>query len=181
MPTAAQNEQMIARMRYPGLMRLWDQILAKGTAPAWDPGKALEYLVLRAFQLEGAFVTWPYQISAGKGTIEQIDGVVYVEGIACILECKDHADRMDYDAIAVLRDQINRRPAGTFGSCISTSGFTVTALQLVTYGRQEIAVWTKEDLDYALRRRKMLLGLHAKYRWCVESAMPDLDLKAAKI
>jgi hypothetical protein len=172
---------MIGRLRHPGLLTLWGQIVAKTTAPAWDPGKALEYLVLRAFQLEHATVKWPYQISAGKGTIEQIDGVVYVDGVSCIFECKDHADRMDYDAIAVLRDQLRRRPAGVFGSCLSTSGFTVTALQLVVHGRQEIALWTKDDIDYALRARKMCPALLAKYRWCVERAMPDLDLRAAKI
>lgn len=181
MPTAAQYEQMIGRLRYPGLIRLWDQIVAKKTAPNWDPGKALEYLVLRAFQIEGAKVTWPYQISAGKGTTEQIDGVVYVSGITCILECKDHADRMDHDAIAILRDQLTRRPTGVIGSCVSTSGFTVTALELVVHNRQEIALWNKDDVDYALRARKMRKALVAKYRWCVERAMPDLDLRNAKV
>jgi len=132
MPTHQQYEQMIGRLRHPGLVRLWDQIVTRSSSPTWDPGKALEYLVLRAFQLEGATVAWPFEISggttAGKRTIEQIDGVVYADGISCVFECKDHADRMDYDAIAVLRDQLTRRPAGVIGSCVSTSGFTVTAL-----------------------------------------------------
>ena len=88
MPTAAQYQQMIGRLSHRGLVMLWKQILARNT-PGWDPGKALEYLVLRAFELERATVIWPYQISSDLGTIEQIDGVVYTDSISCIFECKD--------------------------------------------------------------------------------------------
>jgi hypothetical protein len=88
---------------------------------------------------------------------------------------------MDHDAVAVLRDQLSRRPTGIIGSCVSTSGFTVTALELVVRGRQEIALWTRDDIDYALRGRKMRKALLAKYRWCVERAIPDLRLRTANI
>jgi hypothetical protein len=181
MPTAAQYEQMIGRLRHRGLVSLWGQIVAKTTSPRWDPGKALEYLVLRAFELEGATVTWPYQVSAGRGTIEQIDGVVYSGHITCILECKDHANAMDYDTIAVLNQQLERRPPGVIGSCVSTSGFSVQALDLATRTRQNLALWDRDDLDYALRRRRMRRALTAKYRYCVERAMPDLNLRRARI
>ncbi len=47
---------MIRRLGRTGLLVLWRQIQDKNT-PGWGPGKALEYLVLRAFQIEGATVT----------------------------------------------------------------------------------------------------------------------------
>jgi hypothetical protein len=180
MATAAQYEQMIGRCRYAGLLRLWGAIAAKNT-PGWDPGKGLEYLILRAFQLEGATVIWPYQISSGQRTIEQIDGVVYTDGLACVFECKDIQSPLDYDPIAVLHHQLQRRPAAVIGCLFSTSGFTVPALELTVRGRQKIALWNKDDIDYALRGRKMRTALTAKYRYCVERAMPDLSLRAAKI
>jgi hypothetical protein len=181
MPTAREYEQMAGRLRHPGLVRLWDQILARTTSPTWDPGKALEYLVLRAFQIEGATVTWPYHVTSGKGTIEQIDGVVYTDSLTCIFECKDEQPALDHDPIAVLGHQLGRRPAGVIGSCVSTSGFTVTALELTIRDHQKIALWDKDDIDYALRKGRMRRALTAKYRHCVERAMPDLNLRSAKI
>ena len=41
------------------LLDLWKAIEGRNTSPVWAAGKALEYLVLRAFQLEGATVRWP--------------------------------------------------------------------------------------------------------------------------
>ena len=180
MPTAAQYEQMIGRLRHPGLVRLWGQIQAKNT-PGWDPGKALEYLILRAFQIDGATVKWPYQVTSGRGTIEQIDGVVYADSITSIFECKNLKGALDYDAIAILHHQLQRRPPGVIGCCFSTSGFTLPALDLTIRGRQEIALWDNDDIDYALRGRKMRKALVAKYRYCVEHTMPDLNLRTARI
>ncbi|MGO8675310.1 MAG: hypothetical protein ACLQVX_05510 [Limisphaerales bacterium] len=180
MPTAAQYEQMIGCLRYPGIIRLWGRIQAKNT-PGWDAGKALEYLILRAFQIEGATVAWPYQINSGNGTIEQIDGIVYSDYLTCIFECKNLKGALDYDTIAVLHLQLQRRPAGVIGCCFSTGGFTLPALDLTVRGRQEIALWDNDDIDYALRAHKMRKALLAKYRHCVERAMPDLNLRAARI
>jgi hypothetical protein len=37
---------------------MWEVLCSRDDLPGWLPGRALEYLVLRAFQLEGAEVTW---------------------------------------------------------------------------------------------------------------------------
>jgi hypothetical protein len=41
-----------------------------GNTSGWAPGKAFEYLVLRAFQLEGAEVRWPYSVRIDGGEKE---------------------------------------------------------------------------------------------------------------
>lgn len=46
----------------------------------WEPGKLFEYTVLRAFQLEGSIVRWPYSVRLNDETIEQIDGSVSFKG-----------------------------------------------------------------------------------------------------
>jgi hypothetical protein len=58
MPTGAEYEAKIASYNWDDLVNLWNQI-ESGNTPGWDSGKALEYLILLAFQLEGAEVTWP--------------------------------------------------------------------------------------------------------------------------
>lgn len=181
MPTAAQYERQVRCLRRPGLKALWLQIKS-GATPNWDPGKALEYLVVRAFELEGAIVTYPYEVKDGRRTIEQIDGVVYVDYLTCLLETKDHAKTMDHDPIADLRDQLQRRPPAVIGCCISTSGFTLNArMRAILAAPQRILLWETSEIEYALTKSRMCRGLHAKYRHCVEKAMPDFNIKAAKI
>jgi len=74
--TAAEHQRMIESLGWDGLRELWENIQQDNTL-GWDSGKAFEYLVLRAFQLDGAEVTWPYEVSLfGEEVIEQIDGAV---------------------------------------------------------------------------------------------------------
>lgn len=41
-----------------GVRRMCQVVFEGGNLVGWPPGRALEYLILRAFQLEGADVTW---------------------------------------------------------------------------------------------------------------------------
>ena len=61
MTTAAEYEQRITCYSWDELSTLWNQIQSADT-PDWDTGKAMEYLILRAFQLEGAEVIYPYSV-----------------------------------------------------------------------------------------------------------------------
>ncbi|VVE64110.1 hypothetical protein PCA31118_01495 [Pandoraea captiosa] len=70
---------------------LWRDVKQCST-PGWDAGKALEYLVLKGFELSGATVKWPYRVDfLDTKNVEQIDGVVYVANIAAMIECKDYS------------------------------------------------------------------------------------------
>lgn len=106
---------MIQSLQWDGLRTLWDNIENRST-PEWDAGRAFEYLVLRAFQLDGARVKWPYSVTLFDEEVEQIDGAVHCLGLSCLVESKDFTDKtVDITPIAKLRNQLLRRPAGTVG------------------------------------------------------------------
>ena len=106
MTTAAKYESMIKSLQWHDLRSLWNDIETRNT-PGWDVGKAFEYLILRAFQLDGAKVKWPYRVKLFGEEVEQIDGVVYCSGLSCLVESKDFADKVNIDIapIAKLRRQ----------------------------------------------------------------------------
>ncbi len=91
--------QRILQYQSTQLIDLWEQIQTKET-PDWDPGKALEYLVLRAFEIEGAAVTYPFSVRMGGAIVEQIDGAVYSDNLSCLVECKDQDSNITIDPVA---------------------------------------------------------------------------------
>src|SRR6202008_5001778 len=113
MPTREEYEAQAQGMGWPELRALWNQIKLRDT-PDWAPGKAFEYLVLRAFDLQGANVRWPYTVSLyGQDEIvEEIDGSVKIGGLYSLIESKDEEGKIAIAPIAKLRNQLLRRPAG---------------------------------------------------------------------
>lgn len=177
MPTSAEYQARIGSMGWAELSRLWDGISTRDT-PGWELGKAFEYLILRAFELDGADVKYPYTARLFGEEIEQIDGAVYWGGLKCLVESKDTVDRVDFGPIAKLRAQLQRRPAETLGVVFSRSGFTEPALVLAQFlSPQSILLWTGDELDYALRRQAMGKGLLQKYRVRIEEGLPDYDIR----
>ena len=177
MPTEVDYRQRIAGYTSPQLLDLWGQI-QRGDTPGWDDGKALEYLVLRAFEVEGAVVTYPFTVQMGGEIVEQIDGAVYTDGLSCLVECKDHENNIAIDAVAKLRHQLLRRPAGIIGLVFSSTNFTRSTIILAQYSAsQAILLWDREDLDYALIHQQMRIGLVTKYRYCAERGLPNYSLQ----
>src|SRR5690349_9117283 len=119
------------KMGWPQVAALWEQIKRDDT-PNWDAGKALEHLVVRAFALSGLEVEYPYDVPPGGEPIEQIDGIVYLDGLVFLLECKDK-DKVDIEAIAKLRNQLFRRPDTAMGCVFVANEFTAPALTLADY------------------------------------------------
>lgn len=174
-------QSRIAQLGHDDLLELW-QTIAAGKALGWAPGKALEYLVLRAFQLEGAEVRWPYSVSIDEEEIEQIDGVVYTGGLSCLIECKDTTQRTNVEPIAKMRNQLLRRPAAAIGAIVSVKGFTEAAEILARFlAPQTILLWNGNELAFALRNHMLCRALDAKYRYCVETGKPDFNLLLEKI
>jgi hypothetical protein len=177
------HSDYIARVRaldWNGLRRLWLRIRA-GQTPGWPPGKAFEHLVLRAFELENAEVRWPYVVYHGGEPVEQLDGAVYVSGLACIVETKDTAGLVDVTALAKLRNQLARRPAATIGLFFSRSGFTDAAISLVGYfPPQTVLLWTGNEMDYLLEQQAFLEGLELKYRSAIENGPIHRPLSQAR-
>jgi hypothetical protein len=154
---------------------LWQQIQDDDT-PEWKSGKALEYFILRAFELEGAEVRYPFSVptstlaSYNKGNdLEQIDGVVYVNGLACLVECKDYQKAINFEPIAKLRSQLMRRPSTTIASIFSIEGFTESASILLDFiYPQTILAWEKNQIDCCLREKFFCKALTKKYQRAIE-------------
>lgn len=168
----------------------------------WKPGKAFEYLVLRLFELAGADIVWPYYVYAGSAgreatskkrghPIEQIDGAIYVDSLYCLVESKDWSasegmgpNRMNFEPIAKLRVQLQRRPTFVLGLVFSMSGFTHEAKQLLTMMLpQSILLWEGSEIDAIVNGQYsggMRSALKAKVRYAVEQALPDLNIKESK-
>ena len=183
MTSAAQYENAIKSFQWDGLRSLWNQIENRYT-PNWDSGKAFEYTVLRAFELDGAEVKWPYRVKLFGEEVEQIDGVIYSGGLSCLVESKDFADKSNVDIapIAKLRNQLLRRPASTLGLVFSRTGFTDPARHLSYFSLpQTILLWNGEEIKYALEKEIICELLTLKYRVCVEDGLPDYDVREREI
>ena len=177
--TAAQYEVMIQSLQWKGLRSLWKKIEKRNTS-GWDAGKAFEYLIIRAFELDGAAVRYSYSVKLFGAEVEQVDGVVYCSGLSCLVESKDYADRVNVDIapIAKLRSQLLRRPASTIGLVFSRTGFTDPARHLSYFSLpQTILLWSGDEIKYALEQETICELLVFKYRGCVEDGLPDFDIR----
>jgi hypothetical protein len=172
--TAAEYQARMESFQWADLRSLWADITQRDT-PTWEPGKAFEYLVLRAFQLDGATVRWPYRVNLFDEVLEQIDGVIYCGGLACVVESKDLSNgSVDVAPVAKIRNQLQRRPGNVLGVIFSRTGFTNPARKQSYFAfPQTILLWEGEELEYALEQESICHALIQKYRFCVEEGCTD--------
>jgi hypothetical protein len=178
MPTPVEYEAQAKALDYAGLLTLWGEIVSRNT-PNWDTGKAFEYLILRAFEIEGAEVQYPYAVTMQDVEVEQIDGAVHVDGVSALVESKDFGDdrRVNIEPISKLRSQLLRRPSSTIGMLFSRTGFTDPALVLSQYlSPQTILVWQGQEIEYALNNSRFRRGLMVKYRMAVHRGVNDFSI-----
>lgn len=183
MGSRKEYEAKIKRFGWSELRQLWESIKRRDT-PDWDSGKAFEYLVLRAFELHGAKVTWPYGVSLYGQTqiVEEIDGSVKIGGLYSLIESKDESGDIAITPIAKLRNQLLRRPAGTIGMVFSSHRFTEPAIQLAHFALpQTILLWTGDQVEYALTNENIGDLCERKYRMCVDHGMVDFDVTTGEI
>jgi hypothetical protein len=139
---------------------LWDSIEIRDTATAgWDAGKVFEYLVLRAFELDGAKVKFSYTVRLFNEEIEQIDGAIHYAGLSCLSESKDFTDdlKVNIAPIAKLRNQLLHRPSGIVGLAFSRTGFTNPARNLCCFSVILGFNPSQDVLDLALSQPKEAL------------------------
>jgi len=180
MATPQELEDKIKKLDWAGLRALWAAIQASNPA-GWEGGEALEYLVLRSFELdqsEDTVVRYPYEVSLFGEKVEEIDGAVHLPGLSCLVESKDWGKNVAIGPIAKLRSQLLRRPAGTIGIMFSRKGFTQPAIYLAHFTMpQAILLWSGAELDLALAEENMCEFLRLKYRVSVENGIPDYDIR----
>ncbi len=163
------------------LVNLWSGILEKET-PGWQPGIAFEYFVLRAFEIEGAYVDYPYDVDLFGENVEQIDGAVHIQniGLTVIVECKNYSNKgvnVNVEPLAKLRNQLLRRPPSCIGCVFSTSGFTKPAATLAHFSLpQSIILWQREDIIYCLENECFVEGLEKKIKFSSTHGHPNLNL-----
>jgi len=169
MPTNAEYEALVTGFNHGDLVGLWDAVRNGVSLPQWGSGRALEYLILRAYQLEGAQVRWPYDVRVGGNIIEQIDGSVHFDAISCLIECKNYAYPINGEAIGKLHYALTRRPPAAIGAVFSRSGFTQPAMALASFSApQRVLLWDGDEIDYALRSNLMREVLTKKFRFAVD-------------
>lgn len=176
MTTAREYTEKVRSLNRAGLIDLWRQIEQHQT-PGWADGMAFQYLIIRAFELEGHEVRFPYRVQwPGDGTvIEEIDGTVYVGGVACLIESKDGGTQ-DIGPIAKMRNQLLRRPNGAIGSIFSRQGFTSPARLLASFAvSQTILLWDGAEVEACLSKESFGDVLLEKYHKAIEEGIPDFN------
>jgi hypothetical protein len=175
---AADYVALIRQRERHDLLAMLELIGAGLPIEGWPGGSAFEHLVLRAFEIEGADVTWTYRVQLAGETVEQIDGAVFYQHLACLVESKDCQDAVNVEPIAKVRSQLLRRPPGTLGLVFARSGFTESAKLLTRMlNPVNILLWEFEELEAGLRTGRMCSSLVSKYRYAVERGLPDYDVR----
>ena len=160
--TAREYIDRVRKMDWPDLANLWAEIKS-GTTPGCQSGKALEHLIIRAFDLSGLEAEYPYDVPPGGNPIEQIDGFVIMESLVFLVECKDK-ESVDIEAIAKLRNQLLRRPECTMGCVFTTGEFTSPALIIADFSvPHRILLWSEGDIDTCVTGRDFRSELRDKY------------------
>ena len=147
--------------------------------PGWESGYAFEYLVIRAFQFEELRVAWPYRVTLPQkfGTVEQIDGVVYFENRAFLIESKHYENPLGVEPVAKLRLRLERRPPGTMGIVFSVSDFTLPTEIFTQFANPlNVILWGPSDFEYAIKNGKMVDGLQHKIKYAIQDGLPLVHL-----
>jgi hypothetical protein len=174
---SADYRERVLALDNAGVYRTWQVVLRGDNLVGWPPGRALEYLILRAFELEGAKVTWPYEVRRNGVLLEQIDGAVHFDGLACLVEAKAWKKRLDYSVIAKMKAQLLRRPMLTLGAVFQVGDFSEAAVNLThLLPPPNVLLWPGADVDWALRRRALREGMKLKLRHAIEQGFGDLGL-----
>ena len=162
------------------LVRIWDDIKARNQVVGWADGKAFEYLIIRAFQLEGLSVRWPFQVVYPQkfGTMEQLDGVVYLGDRPFLVESKDLSEPAAIESVAKLRFRLEARPPGTMGILFSVRNFSLPTEVFTQFASPlNVILWGSRDIDFALPAGSMEDGLRKKLEYANEWGLPLFPLE----
>lgn len=159
------------------LLSLW-VAMRRGDSTAFAPGKALEYLIIRSFELEQCRVEYAFEVNLLGNVIEQIDGFVEIEGTGFLCECKDTpSHNVSFDPIAKMVARLNRRPSSDVGAIIATSEFTEPALVLANFTfPRTVLLWNVDEIEYALKKQYFRAGMKAKLRQAQMRGISDYNI-----
>ena len=163
----------VRRYSWLQLENFWKRI-KKGKTPGWSPGKALEYMLVRAFELDGAVVVYPFNNNVLTAQ-EQIDGYVFVKelGVGFLIECKDWSQNVAFDELAKLHGRLSYRMPSTYGIFLSRGGFTASAVEMMYLMHpHNILLWSFGEIDECFKKHKFMKALKYKYQYAMVTADP---------
>jgi hypothetical protein len=160
------------------LLKQWNTIIDPATDPQ-TKGKEFEYFICRAFELEGAKVEYPFTVKVHDKISEQLDGLISVDGIHCLIECKNQQENVDFEPFSKLRSRLQRRPSSAIGAIFTTASFTSPAIILNQFLHpQTILMWEKEEISQCLEKNFFVEGLKIKYEHCIKNGLTNYNLLA---
>jgi Restriction endonuclease len=140
-------------------------------------GWVFERWVLEAFRLDKATVQDPYVVTlaGSQGPKEEIDGLVFHGWNGFLVQSKFWPAGVDFAPLAMLHQQAERRPVGTFGLFFSAFGFTPAAAELATHLRPlRVLLFTGPELAWSLgAKRGMMTLVEQKWQRAVKSGRPN--------
>jgi hypothetical protein len=166
------------------LLEMYRQLKVVGKISGWAPGKALEHIILRCFELSPAVVSHPFTVEIENKPVEQIDGVVWTDRFQVLVESKHQRARINIESIAKIKSQLSRRPSNVMGSVFSMNGFTESATFLTGYMLPlNVLLWEGPEIELMLTDAQRhssspVEALNTKYKFAVEKAMPDYNITA---
>ena len=155
-------------------LRSFGNRLKTKKTPKWSKGKALEYMLIRAFDLDGAEVVYPYN-NGVLNAQEQLDGFVFVKdlGVGFLIECKDWEDKVSFDELAKLHGRLAYRMKSTCGMFLSRSGYTPSAIEMMYLVHpHNIILWEFNDIEECFKNHNFLKALKYKYQYAMVTADP---------
>jgi hypothetical protein len=186
MPTFANSQAMMDEAMTwsrKDLVNKWRSIRSNREISGWAPGKAFEYLVIRAFQLEETDVRWPFEVTYPQkfGIVEQLDGIVYVDHRPFIIESKDRNDAVTIGTVAKLRFRLEKRPPGTMAVLFSVGRISTPTEVFAQFASPlNVLLWSAADMEVALHSSGMTDGLRRKFAHAVQYGLPLLPLASKK-
>ena len=182
--TDKEMQMAIHGMNWEELVETWMRRKDEEMEDVGGQGKVFEYAIIHAFEIEGAQVKYPYNvhsphvISEENKILEQIDGVIYVNGLYVIAESKDYKiTNTDIEPLAKLQVRLRRRPSSVIGCLFCASNFTWPAQVLIeSLMPHTILLWNKSDIEYCYRHHCFVKGLQLKYKSVIEDGNHMLDL-----
>ena len=157
------------------LKKFWQQIKS-GNTLGWATGKALENMLVRAFDLEGAEVVYPFN-NLVLTSQEQFDGYVFVKelGAGFLIECKEWKDKVAFDELAKLHGRLAYRMPSTYGLFLSKSGFTPSAVELMFMMHpHNVLLWSYSEIDECFKNFKFMKALKYKFQYAMITANPNI-------
>lgn len=157
---------------------LWRIITDSATSSA-DKGKGFELFICRAFELEGAKVEYPFNVKVHGELSEQIDGFISIDGIHCIIECKNQKENVDFEPISKLRSRLQRRPSSTIGAIFTTASYTSPAIILNEFLHpQTILLWERREIHECFKQKFLVKGMKIKFEHCIKNGLANYNLLA---